>query len=404
MKATIGERTDVMKKSSYLIVAFVFCCLILLTACQQSANNAQQGKMENWLFTANLDAEETSEELYEEALSEDTLVIYTTTTRIYMAIESFGLKYPGLTVEVHEAKAVDIADILLENYQNGNYHCDVVIAGDDRGLYTGDLSQAGIINTYIPYDIKEHILPQNQDEKLDFVKEAQQLFYNSEVYDSSPISNWWELTEPQWYGKVLMNSPTRSEPSFSLLHAILANPKVMEEAYEAHYGESPNIPEGSNAGKLFYQKLVENGLIITTSSNDVVDAIGTVGQKNPPVGFMISSKVRRTEIGLAIAPVYGVLPWDGVYSPNSIFIASGSKNINSAKLFTRWLLGETDGKGEGLKPYLLEGAWPVRNDVNIESSIAFDDLNIYINNKDDVIKNRDEILEFWQDITSTHNN
>ena len=45
-------------------------------------------------------------------------------------------------------------------------------------------------------------------------------------------------------------------------------------------------------------------------------------------------------------------------------IAGGAKNINSAKLFIRWILGEADGNGEGGKPFLQEGAWPSRTDAH----------------------------------------
>lgn len=61
-------------------------------------------------FTVCDPQKETPEELYEAALKEDTLVVYSTTTRIYKVKESFEAAYPGLTVEVYDTRAHDMVE------------------------------------------------------------------------------------------------------------------------------------------------------------------------------------------------------------------------------------------------------------------------------------------------------
>ena len=384
-----------MRMGKWIAGLLAATLLLGLTGCGKAAVSESEQALTEWLAQAKLDGQETPEQLYEAALEEDTLVVYSTTTRIYQVKESFEAAYPGLTVEVYDTRAHDMVEALLHSYENREWNCDVVICSDDNGNLTSELLPLHIVNKYVPYDIAPALREEANEQLLYFVGEMEQLFYNTEVYDKCPIDNWWELTEPQWQGKVYMNSPLRSFPAYSLVHSVIANSDKMAEAYLLRYGKPLEVPEGSNAGKLFWEKLVQNGVHFTTSSNELVEVVGTAGQADPPLAFMISSKTRRNNVGLQVGAAYGVTPCDGVYAPNSVSIAGGAKNISSAKLFIRWLLGETDGTGEGLKPYLLDGTWPVRTDVQTQSPVTIEDGNFWFNQKDDVIAREDEILEFW---------
>ncbi len=374
--------------------------ILVLSACT-TAQSEQDSYLDDWQQAANLNDQKTAEELYQAALSEDTLIVYTITTRIYDVKASFEEEYPGLTVEVYDMRVYDMIDKLLNSYQNQNYACDIVVASNDDGRLTNELLPQKIINTYVPWDIEPKLIDSSKQDLLYFIIEAEQLFYNNEVYEQCPIENWWELTEPQWYGKVYMNSPLRSHPAYGLLYAVINNSQAMEQAYLDLYGEPLSLPEGLNAGHVFWQKLVENGLIFTTSSNEIVEAIGAPGQSDPPLGFMISSKIRRVDIGLNVATDYGLTPVDGVYSANSISIAGGAKNINTAKLFIRWLLGETDGQGEGLKPYLQEGVWSVRTDIESLSSRQLNDINMWQNDFSKMQTEKEQVNTFWADLQGT---
>lgn len=370
--------------------------LFTLTAC--SKENETDKYLSDWLEVANLDANETKEELYEAALSEDVLIIYSTTTRLYDVKDSFEAAYPGLSVEIYDTRAYDMVESLKTAYETGEFFCDIVICSDDTGELSMDLLPKLIINKYVPYDIEPYLTETANGDLLDFVVEAEQLFYNDKAYDSCPVENWWQLTEDEWYGRVYMNSPLRSYPAYSLLHAVLENSEAMADAYYDLYGEELYIEEGSSAGAIFWEMLINNGVHFTTSSNELVEIIGNDSTSTSPLGFMVSSKIRRYDIGLSVAPIYGILPCDGVYSSNSISIAGGANNVNSAKLFVRWLLGESDGEGAGLEPYHLDGTWPVRTDVETMAQVLQEDANFWYNDKEDVFNNIDRITEFWTDL------
>ncbi len=381
------------------LLCIIIIITVLFSSCQAS-DNSWEMQLQNWLAEADLNAEENSQELYEKALLEDTLVIYSTTTRLYDVKDSFEAEYPGLTVEIYDTRAYDLVDTLLAAYENNEVLCDLVVCSDDNGSLTSELLPKNIINKYVPYDIAPYLYDDSNSELLYFVKEAEQLFYNSSVYSTPPITNWWELTEEKWRGNVYIKSPLRSHPTYGLFHAILTNPTAMEDAYFEYYGEEITLSENETAGEVFLKRLYANNIKLTTSSNEIVEIIGASNSDNPPVGFMISSKIRRNEIGLNVEAAYDVTPFDGVYSANSISISGGSKNVSCAKLFIRWLLGESDGNGEGLEPYLLEGAWPTRNDVAGVTPIDFYEANFHINNKSEVIESYEYVNAFIETLHS----
>ena len=86
-----------MKISKKALSLLLTAALLLFSGC---ASRRSDAPMLEWLDNAALDAEETVVQLYEKALTEDVLTIYTITTRITDAKASFETDYPGLHVEI----------------------------------------------------------------------------------------------------------------------------------------------------------------------------------------------------------------------------------------------------------------------------------------------------------------
>jgi iron(III) transport system substrate-binding protein len=226
--------------------------------------------------------------------------------------------------------------------------------------------------------------------------EASILQYNDRYYDRPPIYNWWELTEEKWRGMVYMANPVRSITTLAFLCKIVEYSDMMEAEYESLYGHPLEMLPGENAGQAFVRRLVENDVVIVNSSDEVADEIGSPGSKNPSLGIVVSSKTRLQGLGYEITNHYGMGPFAGMYTPISIMMAGGARNVNAAKLFIRWLLGEADGQGEGYKPYLQSGAWSVRSDVRDESGVRSDELNLLYTNMDFIYKHHESFIAFWE--------
>lgn len=376
-----------------LIFPFIFM-VFMLTSCTNS-NKKADNNMAIWLKNADLNTAQTPEELYEKALKEDTLIVYSNSTRMMDVKKSFEQQYPGLTVYVQDIRGLDLIENLKNNFETQTYNCDVAFCSNKDGLLYEELVPNGILHKYVPYDISDKIKPENNQELLMLVGEVQQIFYNDKIYNSPPINNWWELTDEKLKGKVVMANPIKSISTMGLLSMIIKNDKLMEDAYYDYYGKKLNLLDEENAGQAFIRKLVENDVILVNSADEIVDLIGTPNQISPTIGIMISSKIRMKDIGYNIKPIFDIEPFCGTYSPSSIMIAGGSKNINCAKLFIRWILGEKDGQGEGYKPYLQKGVWSVRKDVKSQEKVNLEDIQLLELDPKYMYENKDDIYNFW---------
>jgi len=383
-----------MKKIKLIIL---ICLLVFLSGCSK---NSQEDQMTEWLSIANLQETETSEELYEKALKEKTLTIYTVSSRILDVAASFEEEYPELLVEVIYTRITELNSKIIENASQQTFDCDLIFCSNGDGTLTENLIPNNYVYRYVPNDISDKLITETNDAYLSVLLEVALLVYNDRLYDTPPVSNWWELTEPQWKDKVFITDPNRSMISYTLFSSMLQREDELALAYEAYYDEPFSDEEG--AGKAYLRKLVDNGLNIVNDSNDVAEAIGRPGLKDSAIGIMNASKMRMRDTGYDLMAIYEMSPYVGVVNPASIMMVGGSENINSAKLFIRWIMGETDGLSEGYKPFLQNGTWSSRSDVKTQSEVSLEDISVIYTDETFTSQNRENFLEFWGTLTNNN--
>jgi len=323
------------------------------------------------------------------------MIVYTESSRIWDVKSSFEVQYPGLTVEIHHIRGIELLEMLKSNAETGSYHCDVSICSDTNGIIANELVPSGVLYKYVPWDMTDKILPEFQQEQLEFVRELFVLFYNSEAYTACPISNWWQLTEEAYYGKVMMPNPQDSTSTYGFISAVLRSDDYLLNAYVDYYGGPPPLQPAQTASEYFMQRLVDNGLILTSSGTELIELVGAPGQAEPPFGLTVSSKIRSRDAGMQVAVAWDMEPFVGSYSCNSVMLARGSSHVSTAKLFIRWLLGEADGKGAGYRPYLQEGAWSVRADIQSDAAAEIEAFTVLPRDKAYAYQNMDAIHAFW---------
>jgi iron(III) transport system substrate-binding protein len=174
----------------------------------------------------------------------------------------------------------------------------------------------------------------------------------------------------------------------------------LAQAYQDYAGTPLEVPDGKNAAEVFMQRLVQN-VQFSNSSDEVVEAIGSASGTGH-FGFMISSKQRLQAVGYHVEPIYKLNPFSGSYASTSVMIAGGAKNVNSAKLFIRWLLGETDGTGEGYKPYQTAGTWSPRTDIPDGNDVPQSEIDLLWLDKDSMKENRAYIMGFCESMLKAY--
>ena len=227
-----------------------------------------------------------------------------------------------------------------------------------------------------------------------------QLFYNGEVYpDEPPITNIWEVTMPEWKGRVMMQNILNdlAWASWATGFCVGDTPAMLETAYKDLTGEDLVLSEGcENAGYEFLKRLYENDPIFTSSSDEVVEGVGTRGQTTPPIGFASSTKLRKNEDNdWCLVPI-NLEPTVGIPQINSLYVVNNCEHPNAAKLLIRFMMGGIDGDTSGYDPFNTLGGWPVRDDIEpAPGSVPLQDWNLLQVDTEEIYYNINQVRDFW---------
>lgn len=407
------------KRKNWLAALLALAMVLSLTACggnqdtadttiggdTQTEQPASSGDLTEWEQSSGIyNTDETDEELYQQALEEGaTVTLYSISSRCSTVAEAFMAKYPGLECVPFDISTNDLLEKVSREYEAGSPTADVVHIKDQDGSMYLEYVANKIFYNYQPADIFAHIDPEYTATTTPLYIELTQLFYNTEAYpDGSPITNLWQLTEPQWKGKILMQNPLDNLAWGSWITGFCVGdePDRLAAAYEELYGEALVLSDGcENAGYEFLKRLHDNEPIFTASSDEIAESVGTPGQSDPPVGFCASSKLRKAEeFGWVFAPV-NLYPDTGIPAVNTLYIVEGSEHPAAAKLLVRFMMGGIDGDTSGYAPFNTLGGWPVRDDIEpAEGSVDYGTLNVAPFDANEMYYNYNTVRDFWQQL------
>ena len=345
--------------------------------------------------------EETDEELYQKAIEEGgTVTLYSISSRCTKVEAAFEEKYPDIDCVPFDISTNELLEKVTREYDAGQHVADVVHIKDQDGSMWNMYVANKTFYNYQPADIFAHIDPSYTATATPLYIELTQLFYNAEANpDGSPITNIWQLTEPDWKGRVLMQNPLDNLAWGSWITGFCVGdvPDQLAASYKELYGKDLELSDGcENAGYEFLKRLHDNEPIFTSSSDEIAESVGTKGQTNPPVGFCASSKLRKNEDnGWCLAPV-NLEPTTGIPAINTLYVVGECEHPNAAKLFIRFMMGGVDGDVSGYKYFNTLGGWPVRDDIEpAEGSTPYSELHVSDFNVTDIYENINPVRDFW---------
>ena len=387
-----------MKKeiiAAMLIVVSVLGCI----SCSKKPA-AQNSQTSEWAKKVELYKDETPEDLYEKAKKEGNVVVYSISARMKKVKESFEKQYPGVTLEVYNLPTNEVLEKISREYDSGIRAADVIHIKDQDGSLYLDYVQKGKFHNYKPADIIKHIDPKYCERAMPFYMELNEWFYNDEAYpDGPPITSWWDLTKPEWKGRVLVTNPLDNHSHMCIYVGLVLDADALADDYKRVFGEEITLHGTENAGYEFLKRFMENDPVFISSSSEMVEAVGTRGQERPPLAYASSSKMReRKEKGYALQVVSQIKPHTGLSGLNTLYVVNEAPHPAGAKLLIRWLMGEADGKGEGFKPFNTIGGWPLRDDVKAVDPIPLSDINIQDIDKTEIYYKLRDVSDFWLSI------
>lgn len=374
------------KKKWFLVVMICLWSMTLLCA----AGAKESGT------TQKVAQQDDVQTLYELAKEEGKVVVYSVSSRIKTAASSFMEQYPGVVVEAYDMRMPAIIEKLEREAAAGVKNADVILGNDNGGSLTLEALPSGLVEGYIPSDMKDTISAAFKESPFfDFTVELVTLFYNNEVYAESPVKSWWDLTRPEWKGKILMPDPMSAPELLSLFGAFSLHADEMAADYQRVFGKPLVLNNSVDAGYEFMRRLLANDVVIVDSQGGAVKAIGAAGQTNPSLCIVVSSKLRERSTGLHIAIATELTPVVGMANPNSLIMVQDCPHPNAAKLLIRWIAGEKDGTGAGYDGFKVVGGWPTRyNGVNV-SDQPLSDLKYWVDDRAYMYKNGLKLRDAW---------
>ena len=323
----------------------------------------------------------TAEELAPLALKEGSVTVFSLSSRIAKVEAAFEAAYPGIDLIGLDMSSVkQIARIEAEQ-QAGVHAVDVLYLADTPVVYE-KLLDAGRISNYVPPRIAGDLDDEHKEPLLVHRLSTKVLMYNEAANpNGSPISNLWQLTLPEWKGRVLMVDPSQRGELLDLLTEISLRPDEMAAAYKAQFGKDIEVDSDlQGAGEQFVRDLFENELILVANSDVLNKAVGDKAAENPPVGFGTYSDRRdNEEEGWALQVANDVEPANGILFPTVLAIADKAPHPAAARLLIDFMFGDDSPTGgPAFEPFNVPGDYATRKTVSDDpDSVPLEKLNAW---------------------------
>ena len=355
----------------------------------------------------------TDEELYEQALKEDTAInVYATSSKMLKAEEPFEEMYPGLDLIVSDLDSDEVLSKAQIENETSNITADVLQTKDVNGSVFYEWYNQGIIEPFYPRDICAHIDEGNL--KYSYPLYASQAFwyYNTEAFpDGQPIDSWWQIIEKNADGTQrfrLYTTEIGQESAYlSLFASFINNADEMEADYKRVYGEDLEytydassfnfeVPE-NNAGVEYLWRFSQAEMTFIGDGDELVLAVHNSTKDDPALCLASAGKIEnQEESGYNIAWCINLKPYNALLNTESLFVAAGTNSPAGARLFIRYLTGGSDGESGGLKPFTKVGNWPLRDDVEDKKNPAkLEDLGARPNDIDAIYAIYPDVQDMW---------
>jgi iron(III) transport system substrate-binding protein len=310
---------------------------------QEPVEEARPAAKEEWLKANQLGPYDTGEQdwaaIEEAAKKEGSVIVYANSSKIAKAAEMWAEVYPEIKIEGYDLGGDDVLSKTMGEQESGLFVGDVWFSSGG----------AEVVGTVLPKEYAWRFVPTGLNVPEELTQPllisrfgTTMLAYNSELNDSCPVTNLWELTQPEWKGKVVIEDPLNDSSTLSKLITIAYHADEMKAAYVELYDEEPKLDEDTpDAGWLWLKRFAQNAPVPQPGGDEVDSAFATPGMKENYLAFTSYSNYPDVQDGnLVFEPCWGVKPISGIQSQSYLAILNQAPHPNAAKLFIRFVLNE----------------------------------------------------------------
>ena len=289
----------------------------------------------------------------EAAKKEGTVLVYANSSKVEKAAEAFMELYPEINVQAYDLGGDDVLMKTLEEQKAGAFTGDVWFSSGGADL-VGQVLPKNYVWRFVP-DSTAAYTPEQYTQPLLMSRFGTSVFaYNSVLNDTCPITNIWELTQPEWKGKFFIEDPLNDASTLSKLITIAYHADEVKQAYVDLYGSEPVLDADTpDAGWLWLKRFAQNGPIPQPGGDEVDSAFATPGMTDSYMALTSYSNMADVQDGiLAFAPCMGLQPTMGVQSQSYVGIINQAPHPNAAKLWIKYITSP-----DGRKPWAKFGTY-----------------------------------------------
>lgn len=295
---------------------------------------------EEWLKNNQLGSYSTDAQdwaaIEEAAKKEGKVVVYANSSKIAKAAEAWAEKYPDIVIEGYDLGGDDVLSKTVGEQESGTIVGDVWFSSGG----------AEVVGNVLPKEYVWRFVPDSASVSAEYAEPllmsrlgTTMLAYNSELNKECPVKNLWELTQPEWKGKIVIEDPLNDASTLSKLLAIVYHADEMKQAYVDLYGSEPKLDADTpDAGWLWLKKFAQNSPIPQPGGDEVDSAFATPGMADNLLAFTSYSNYPDVQDGnLAFEPCWGTNPISGVQAQSYLGIMNQATHPNAAKLFIKFI-------------------------------------------------------------------
>ena len=338
------------------------------------------------------------------AIQEGKVTVYANSSGVEDLPDAWYALYPDIELDAADTDGIDTK--MAAEQESGNVIGDVWYNSDGHILF-GRFVPNQWMWWFVPRDV---VIPElTADYPFAIARHSTDVIgYNNKFYpDGCPITNIWQLTEPQYKGKFFMEDPVSDVSTMAKMATFVQNADGMAQAYQDLYGKAWDTDELAatdasglvveNAGYLWLKKVTYNDVIVL-DDGDMVNAafagLELPEGEEPGFGFTGYSSYKDTLKGeLNMAPCFGLNPVMGIFKTSFLGIANNAPHPNAAKLFIRFILSE-----EGYDPWNKIGTYPAVQGLPVhEDNMPLDELLTQVWEMDPIFdwENVSKVRDFW---------
>lgn len=365
---------------------------LFFAALPASNPSAHAQELNAWLKKAELGpyapTEEDWDAVYERAKAEPPLLVYMSTSRVTLKVDTFREQWPGVEVEGQYIRQADLLPRLEREWSAGVWNVGVLnMSGPETFAYL----PLGSYVSYVPPEYRD-LYPERYQEPV-FISAISLTgwAYNPDVSpDGPPFASLWDLTTEEFRERVILEDPTRSSGTATWLMAIVSKADELQADYEARFGEPLQLRE-RDAGFEWLRRLLENRPHVFTTWRDGAEIL--TNSDEPMVADMNFIRMADVHDGtFNMEFVRGVTPASAVANPRWYAIGTHNRSPNAAKLFIRSMMTEEAGS-----PFFDRGFLSPRADwkPSMPWMQSVTDITFWDADPDFLLREGPDVMDFW---------